>query len=413
MNIIHFNVRLAEGGAAGVALDLHQRALATGLRSHFVYGYGKSGKKSSSHNKYSHIEKNTSLLTAVTNRLLFPIFNYDIFGNLNNIANKVVKTSGPVILHFHVVHSYWLNFEKLVALCEHIKVVKSDVILVWTLHDHWSITGRCAFLDQCENWKTGCGQCSTLRNYPPVIFDRARHLIDRKKMLLQQLLRLGCQFISPSQHVAEDFNYLYGPNLCKVINNGIDLSTESLISDLCLLPTDAVKRKVAVVAHDLSYDGKTNLSLINSIITQETKLEVHTFGKSSPFNAPNVINHGFITDKRTLMLELNKMDSLLFSSKVDNYPLILCEALSIGLPVLATKSNAADEVLNKINGVTFNDEDILSLVQKPKEYLSEFIFKMDLEKFKTSSMKSFSGQKMLEEYLSIYQNPQLTSYPIK
>ncbi|EHC1613993.1 hypothetical protein JT622_004066 [Escherichia coli] len=38
MNILQFNVRLAEGGAAGVALDLHQRALQQGLASHFVYG---------------------------------------------------------------------------------------------------------------------------------------------------------------------------------------------------------------------------------------------------------------------------------------------------------------------------------------------------------------------------------------
>ena len=33
MNILQFNVRLAEGGAAGVALDLHQRALQKGLQS--------------------------------------------------------------------------------------------------------------------------------------------------------------------------------------------------------------------------------------------------------------------------------------------------------------------------------------------------------------------------------------------
>lgn len=31
MNILQFNVRLAEGGAAGVALDLHLRALQKGL----------------------------------------------------------------------------------------------------------------------------------------------------------------------------------------------------------------------------------------------------------------------------------------------------------------------------------------------------------------------------------------------
>lgn len=45
MNILQFNVRLAEGGAAGVALDLHLRALQKGLTSRFVYGYGKGGKK--------------------------------------------------------------------------------------------------------------------------------------------------------------------------------------------------------------------------------------------------------------------------------------------------------------------------------------------------------------------------------
>ena len=44
MKILQFNVRLAEGGAAGVALDLHLRALEKGLSSRFVYGYGKGGK---------------------------------------------------------------------------------------------------------------------------------------------------------------------------------------------------------------------------------------------------------------------------------------------------------------------------------------------------------------------------------
>lgn len=45
MNILQFNVRLAEGGAAGVALDLHQRALQKGLQSRFVYVYGKRQEK--------------------------------------------------------------------------------------------------------------------------------------------------------------------------------------------------------------------------------------------------------------------------------------------------------------------------------------------------------------------------------
>ncbi|STQ10709.1 glycosyl transferase family protein [Enterobacter cloacae] len=47
MNILQFNVRLAEGGAAGVALDLHQRALQKGLQSRFIYGYAKAVRKAS------------------------------------------------------------------------------------------------------------------------------------------------------------------------------------------------------------------------------------------------------------------------------------------------------------------------------------------------------------------------------
>lgn len=100
-----------------------------------------------------------------------------------------------------------------------------------------------------------------------------------------------------------------------------------------------------MVAHDLRYDGKTNQQLVRQMMALGDKIELHTFGKFSPFTAGNVVNHGFETDKRKLMSALNQMDALVFSSRVDNYPLILCEALSIGVPVIATHSDAAREVL--------------------------------------------------------------------
>lgn len=111
MNILQFNVRLAEGGAAGVALDLHQRALQKGLQSRFVYGYGKGGKKSVSHDNYPQVLKQTPRLTSIANIALFRLFNRDLFGNLNNLYRTVTRTRGPVVLHFHVLHSYWLNLE--------------------------------------------------------------------------------------------------------------------------------------------------------------------------------------------------------------------------------------------------------------------------------------------------------------
>ena len=106
MNILQFNVRLAEGGAAGVALDLHQRALQQGLASHFVYGYGKGGKESVSHQNYPQVIKHTPRMTAMANIALFRLLNRDLFGNFNELYRTITRTPGPVVLHFHVLHSY-------------------------------------------------------------------------------------------------------------------------------------------------------------------------------------------------------------------------------------------------------------------------------------------------------------------
>ncbi len=112
------------------------------------------------------------------------------------------------------------------------------------------------------------------------------------------------------------------------------------------------------MAHDLRYDGKTDQRLVHDMMALGEKIELHTFGKFSPFTGQNVVNHGFETDKRKLMSALNEMDALVFSSRVDNYPLILCEALSIGVPVIATHSEAAQEVLAKSGGQTFAATDV-------------------------------------------------------
>ena len=404
MNILQFNVRLAEGGAAGVALDLHQRALRQGLSSKFVYGYGKGGKKSVSHDRYPQVVKQTGRLTSMANLALFRLFNRDVFGNLNNLYRQVTRTDGPVVLHFHVMHSYWLNLADVVNFCERVKAHKSDATFIWTLHDHWSVTGRCAFTDGCEGWKTGCQKCPTLSNYPPVKVDKAHQQLPGKRQMFRAMLALGCQFISPSQHVADAFNSLYGVGRCRIINNGIDVATEAILAELPAMHEKSGRPKIAVVAHDLRYDGKTSQQLVRAITALGDKIELHTFGKFSPFAGDNVINHGFESDKRALMSALNRMDGLVFSSRVDNYPLILCEALSIGVPVIATHSDAAQEVLAKSGGKTFSEADVLQLVQLKKSDIAQAVFDTSLTAFSQRSRVAYSGQQMLEEYVSFYQN---------
>lgn len=174
--------------------------------------------------------------------------------------------------------------------------------------------------------------------------DRAHQLVAGKRQLFREMLALGCQFISPASMWLM-LSIVCTGGRCRIINNGIDMATEAILADLPPVRETRGKPKIAVVAHDLRYDGKTNQQLVREMMALGDKIELHTFGKFSPFTAGNVVNHGFETDKRKLMSALNQMDALVFSSRVDNYPLILCEALSIGVPVIATHSDAAREVL--------------------------------------------------------------------
>jgi len=218
------------------------------------------------------------------------------------------------------------------------------------------------------------------------------------------MIALGCHFISPSQHVADAFNSIYGADRCKIVNNGIDVATEAILAELPLVEPSQGAPKIAVVAHDLRYDGKTNQALVQKMMALGSGIELHTFGKFSPFAGENVINHGFLTNKRQLMSELNQMDALVFSSRVDNYPLILCEALSIGVPVIATHSDAAHEVLRKSGGTTFSESEVLDLVQRPKAEIAEAVFGTSLAAFRARSRQAYSGEQMLEEYVAFYQS---------
>ncbi len=73
-----------------MALDLHQRALQQGLASHFVYGYGKGGKESVSHQNYPQVIKHTPRMTAMANIALFRWFNCDLFGNFNEVTSPLL-----------------------------------------------------------------------------------------------------------------------------------------------------------------------------------------------------------------------------------------------------------------------------------------------------------------------------------
>ncbi len=80
---------MAEGGAAGVALDLHQRALQQGWRHILCTVTAKAAKRvsaiklSAGHQTYAADDRDGE-------HCLFRLFNRDLFGNFNELYRTIL-----------------------------------------------------------------------------------------------------------------------------------------------------------------------------------------------------------------------------------------------------------------------------------------------------------------------------------
>lgn len=405
IKIAQVNVRYSEGGAAQVARTIHQGLDKARFSSVFCYGYSKGGRPSiqaqSDRSAIQITQQGEALASLIFNRMLgfAPEF-------ITNHANQKIRSiaSEVDIVHLHAIHSYFLSTPDLLA-----ELVKSKKRVVWTLHDHWTVTGRCAFLDGCGSWNTGCGTCPSGNNYPPSYLDFSKKQFRIKTNLITEMLAT-CKFISPSRHLARDFLSIYPNADLEIIPNSIDQEIENAEASkdfdkpsLHLSKTLASPNlKVLVIAHDLSYQGKTNHRLINAILVDQN-IELITVGKNSPFTGANVKNLGEIRSRVHLTEIFKQADCMLFTSSVDNFPLVCCEALYCGLPVIATSSAASNEVLDYVSANTASEEEILARLRARR--LSDLYPECETrESISASSRSHFSSRSMIEKYAKVYAN---------
>jgi putative colanic acid biosynthesis glycosyltransferase len=269
------------------------------------------------------------------------------------------------------------------------------------------LTGRCALPDGCTNWKHSCGSCKTLDNYPPVWLDQSASNFNNKRAYLLKLIEYGCKFVAPSFHLAYQVENVIKNLKMTVIQNGLDLDSEKVILNFSSVKERAKvqhdKVKIMVIAHDLAYAGKTNHPLIYKLM-KELNIQLHTVGKNSPFEGDDVINHGYISSKINLINIYIEMDLMLFTSQVDNFPLVIGESLCIGLPVIATGSKASSEVLALIGAKPTADESQLLDIIKNKSWLKELYNGDSLDTIKDKAKIEFSGERVLNDYKKLYRS---------
>lgn len=384
-SVLQVNVRLAEGGAAGVARTLADELRRQGIRSPFVYGYGNRGGRSPMEEQYDAL-KLTPAPIALLNRESHLTFGKETpLHSLSAWSQLRDRIAHSDVVHLHAIHSFMAHPDQFLQL-----VMDQNKPVVWTLHDQWVMTGRCAQPGSCRGWETGCDPCPDLQAYPPARVDRAaKHWPQRRELIARLQATVPTAIVACADWLAEEAEIAGFQNI-SVIKNSVDREFWDAATELSpIRPASAVIRNV-FVCRDLRDARKVDWGLLREL-SQVPGNELTIIGDDPPHRLDNVHYVPAIGSRAELAEALRGHDRLIFTSQIDYFPLTLAEALTCGLEVLAVESRAARE---------FSSHTQVRLFSSALELLTAAITAS--EAVPPQDRDFFSPGRMAADYMAVY-----------
>lgn len=386
MKVVHITARLSEGGAAAVARSIAQTQNAEyGTEATFIYGYGPRGHPSALEGELSALRLADPLVAGTQlaiHRTLGAELPIARAGALR-AAREAMRSAD--LVHIHIAHSYFMSLGWLVKT-----LVELEKPWVWTLHDQWVFTGRCAQPAQCTRWKGGCGSCPALNAYPPALVDRSAQVHRSRRALLGQLTRPGRgSWVACAGWLARDFADL-GLGECATVQNAVDAGFwESAMAARREKPKLHDKtKKVLFVVRDLRDSAKIDWQLLRAMASKPG-IELTIVGDNSPESVAGAIMRPSTSNRAELAALMSQNDKLLFTSRVDYYPLTVAEAIVSGMQVIARDSPASREFTRFGVVSTYNS-------------VSEAIYAAGEESAEPSDVEFLHPGRMAREYHDIY-----------
>lgn len=272
----------------------------------------------------------------------------DKHGLFSRIATRKlirkISAINPDIIHLHNIHGYYINFK---ILFEYLR--KTNIPIVWTLHDCWTMTGHCTHFEYagCERWKTGCFDCPEKMSYPTsLLFDCSRKNHIAKRELFTSVKNMTIVPVSNwlGGIVKESFLKDYEVN---VIHNGVDIQKfQPTQSDIREEYSIFDKKIILGVASPWGRrKGLTDFFELGKYISSE-KYQIVLIGLSE--NQIKQLPNGIIGLTRTESVEAlakwySVADVFVNPTYEDTYPTTNLEAISCGTPLITYRTGGSPE----------------------------------------------------------------------
>lgn len=222
--------------------------------------------------------------------------------------------------------------------------------VVWTLHDMWSFTGRCAYAWDCEQYRDGCDyRCPTPDEYPALHPRLIRSAWRQRRRVLSSTE--GLVAVAPSRWLQGAAKRgMWRDHRVDLIPNGLPLTVYHPVDrDFArrALQIETQRPVLLACAEDWSERRKGGEILRRALGGLPRGL-VHlvTLGRTG-LSIPGQSTHnlGYVDHERTRVLAYSAADLLVHPAPVDNLPNVVLEAMACGTPVIGLPVGGVPEMV--------------------------------------------------------------------
>lgn len=361
MKVLQINTVFQNGGSTGrIVYDLKNTSEKQGVESYVAYGYN-TGNTIDNHvmEMQSPIMRKISILKC----RIWPRHGFYSAKETKKLI-EFIKDISPDIIHLHNIHNHYINVE---ILFSYIK--RSNIPIVWTLHDCWPFTGWCAYFDYvgCDKWKTECNHCPNKHEYPYTwFFDLSRSNYNKKEVIFNGVNNLT--IVTPSSWlkgiVKESFLQDYPVT---VINNGVDMSVFHPVKSNVREEYGIGNRKmILAVAGGLSpRKGREFLLKLPTLLRDDEVLVLVGLQKGQESLLPQTDKLVGIQRTKTsdeLVGLYSEADVFVNPTLEDNFPTTNIESLACGTPVVTFRTGGSVEVIAPETGLIAEKGDMNGLL---------------------------------------------------
>lgn len=389
--LLQINLSANVGSTGRIAEEIGKFVILNGWRS--VIAYGRFASKSES--ELIKVGNDWAIKEHLIETRLF-----DHHGLASRRATRhfveQIKALKPDIIHLHNIHGYYLNYR---ILFDYLN--KTNIPIVWTLHDCWAFTGHCGhfIMANCERWKIGCGHCPiTHTEYPKAFIDRSARNYKLKSEIFGANQNLHIVTVSEWLAGLVRQSFLKDKDI-RVINNGIDLN----VFKPSPIKRDGRYRVLGVSNLWSEVKGLPDIVRLRELL-DKVKYEIVVVGvsKEQIANLPE----GIVAIERTasaseLATYYSSANVFVNTTYADTFPTVNLEALACGTPVVTYKTGGSPESVDAETGAVVEQGDINAMAEAIKEICSQGKQTFS-DRCRRMAEKKFGKMDRYNDYITLY-----------